>query len=192
MGKQRKRGPEPLTTKSGKPNMRHLHVRAVWEDWYEELREQYPPIVPVQGKEEIKRQLMATVEAAVDAKLATLYEGQGLGILFRLDMLNEDGTILEERNPRHTPQAIEWRKQVFERDVYTCQDCKQYGGKLQAHHKEEWAEAPHKRFDLDNGVTLCVECHAKRHPERANLIRKARYFDGEAVKLHGRSEEGEG
>lgn len=158
-------------------------------EMYEDLRSNLPPVKKAQGAEEIKRQLLETVEAAVDERLNDLREGQGLSILFRIDLLNEDGTFFGEGNQRHSQQAKEWRKKVFERDAYTCRDCHQYGGKLQAHHLEEWAEHPDKRFDLSNGVTLCVECHAKRHPDRANLIRNARYFDGKAVTLRGRDEE---
>lgn len=54
-----------------------------------------------------------------------------------------------------------WRKAVFERDDYTCQICGQRGGKLHADHIVEWQEDPEKRYDLDNGRTLCVACHYK-------------------------------
>jgi len=59
-----------------------------------------------------------------------------------------------------------WRTKVFERDDYTCQDCGKGGGNLNAHHIERWSEAPELRFDVDNGVSLCVECHAQRHKDR--------------------------
>lgn len=39
------------------------------------------------------------------------------------------------------------------------------GGNLNAHHIERWSEAPDLRFDVDNGVSLCVTCHAQRHDE---------------------------
>jgi hypothetical protein len=59
-----------------------------------------------------------------------------------------------------------WRRTIFERDNYTCQECgtKNGNGKgiyLQAHHIKPFAYYPKLRFDLNNGKTLCVECHKK-------------------------------
>lgn len=52
-----------------------------------------------------------------------------------------------------------WKKHVFERDEYTCQICKEVGGKLHAHHIKSFALFPELRFDINNGITLCIECH---------------------------------
>ena len=59
-----------------------------------------------------------------------------------------------------------WRRAVFKRDKYTCQDCgiKTYKGlgktiRLEAHHKKSWKKYPNFRFNIDNGITLCVKCH---------------------------------
>lgn len=60
-------------------------------------------------------------------------------------------------------EGIEWRETVFERDNYTCQDCGDRGGNLNAHHIEPKSESPEKKDDKDNGVTLCIPCHANRH-----------------------------
>jgi 5-methylcytosine-specific restriction endonuclease McrA len=57
----------------------------------------------------------------------------------------------------------EWRRDVLKRDNYTCQKCQKYGGRLTAHHLNNWAEYPDQRFDLDNGVTLCWSCHWTFH-----------------------------
>jgi 5-methylcytosine-specific restriction endonuclease McrA len=54
-----------------------------------------------------------------------------------------------------------WRESVFQRDNYTCQICKTRGGKLQADHIKPFAIFPELRFDLENGRTLCVDCHRK-------------------------------
>lgn len=52
-----------------------------------------------------------------------------------------------------------WRITVFERDGYKCQGCKKVGGYLTAHHIKSFAHYPKLRFDLDNGITLCEDCH---------------------------------
>jgi len=54
-----------------------------------------------------------------------------------------------------------WRDSVFERDNWTCQECGQIGGKIQDHHIKSFSRYPNFRFELDNGITLCKECHKK-------------------------------
>lgn len=58
-----------------------------------------------------------------------------------------------------------WRGIVFKRDGYTCQNCGIAGGQLHAHHIKAWADFPDHRYTLTNGETLCIECHAKKHPD---------------------------
>ncbi len=52
-----------------------------------------------------------------------------------------------------------WRGQVFERDLYTCQECGLSGCELNAHHIYTFIEYPELRLDLNNGITLCKDCH---------------------------------
>lgn len=56
-----------------------------------------------------------------------------------------------------------WRTTVFQRDNYTCQLCGQKGGKLNAHHIKRFAKDIANRFNVANGVTLCVDCHKYVH-----------------------------
>jgi len=56
-----------------------------------------------------------------------------------------------------------WRTSVFKRDNYTCQECGQVGGKLNAHHILSWASYPDQRYILKNGITLCTKCHREKH-----------------------------
>lgn len=74
------------------------------------------------------------------------------------------GITKENKRIRSTGKWKEWRKEVFKRDNYTCQECDKKGGYLHPHHpipvKEclalNWKE---EIFDIDNGVTLCASCH---------------------------------
>ena len=57
-----------------------------------------------------------------------------------------------------------WRKAVFERDKYTCIWCgiKSEKGRvvyLHADHIKPFSLFPELRFAIDNGRTLCIDCH---------------------------------
>lgn len=56
-----------------------------------------------------------------------------------------------------------WRTSVFCRDSYTCQSCGISGNRsvLNADHIKPWATNPKLRYKIENGRTLCVECHYK-------------------------------
>ena len=54
---------------------------------------------------------------------------------------------------------FEWRSKVFRRDNWTCQTCGKRGCYLEPHHINGWAKYPELRYDVENGVTLCLECH---------------------------------
>ena len=89
-------------------------------------------------------------------------------------------------------KAKEWRKQVFERDHFICQECSKKNCYLEAHHKRkillilkdflklylELNIIKDKRqlislaitykpfWDVDNGITLCKKCHNRYHKNK--------------------------
>lgn len=77
----------------------------------------------------------------------------------------EEHAVVTDRNDRLVRQ---WRKKVIARDKV----CKRCGSekKLHAHHISHWSDDPINRINVDNGITLCAECHSDEHPEMANLI----------------------
>jgi len=53
-----------------------------------------------------------------------------------------------------------WRMKVFERDNWICQFCGIRGIYITPHHIKGWQQYPKLRFDVNNGVTLCEDCHS--------------------------------
>lgn len=84
----------------------------------------------------------------------------------------------------------EWRYKIFKRDNYTCQacNCKKY---LNAHHIEsfnkiikkyniktiEQSIKCKKLWDVDNGISLCYECHKKIHNKYGFNISKSNMYE---------------
>ena len=76
------------------------------------------------------------------------------------------GKTQENKLLRQRAEYREWRKKVFERDNYTCQMCgarSQKGKRIELNvdHIKPFALYPELRFEVNNGRTLCKECHKK-------------------------------
>lgn len=100
----------------------------------------------------------------LDAKIKNLQEGERLTVDFDIQIVGRDGKIRGgSGSERNMPEYIEWRSAVYARDNYKCRECGD-SKSLNAHHVKQWAHYPELRFDVDNGLTLCAKCHAKKHP----------------------------
>lgn len=76
------------------------------------------------------------------------------------------GITYKNKIERSRVEYSSWRKSVFERDNYTCQFCGARSAKdksvyLQADHIKPFALFSNLRFSIDNGRTLCIDCHRK-------------------------------
>ena len=76
---------------------------------------------------------------------------------------NPNLTDEERVNGRGNDHRV-WSHRILSRDNYTCKICgKSPSGNLNAHHLNGWNKFTEQRFDLENGVTLCTDCHNEFH-----------------------------
>jgi len=74
---------------------------------------------------------------------------------------NWKGGISSEREQiKSSAEYYRWRRDVFARDGYICQCCGKKNTYLEAHHIKNFSDFPELRFDIDNGITLCSDCHS--------------------------------
>ena len=70
----------------------------------------------------------------------------------------------EDRADRRMDKRVpKWRKNVYKNNGYTCQKCIVKGGILNAHHMDSWGSCEEKRYNEDNGITFCINCHHDFH-----------------------------
>jgi 5-methylcytosine-specific restriction endonuclease McrA len=66
------------------------------------------------------------------------------------------------KSDRDNERYNEWRSAILERDRKTCILCGSTKGQ-HAHHIERWIDNIGCRYNLKNGVSLCVKCHKQYH-----------------------------
>ncbi len=120
-----------------------------------------------------------TKEENIDAakKAENPWKGKSLTRFIGENNRNWKGGVTPLRfRIRESIKYKEWRIDVFKRDNYICQEC---GSKIkiQAHHIKSFSEImdesditsfddamKHEElWDVDNGQTLCIECHKKTY-----------------------------
>lgn len=86
--------------------------------------------------------------------------------LKRSEFKRVPGTARLERKPlnkvgrrgkKDSPKLVRWRREVRERDNYTCQfpGCGKRSKRIDVHHIAKRTERPDLKFEVSNGVCLC-------------------------------------
>lgn len=86
-------------------------------------------------------------------------------------------TYEDRINRRCLKQNKWWIEEVFKRDNYTCQICLKRGGNLCSHHLDGYHWCKEKRFDINNGITLCDYHHKDFHLKYSNKFNTKNQFD---------------
>lgn len=89
------------------------------------------------------------------------------------------GKFTKEKNPMWNPNKTDeerkyqrgyfhegyndWKQQVKEQANFTCDICGQRGGRLHAHHLNDYHTHKELATDINNGVCLCEHCHKEFH-----------------------------
>ena len=96
-----------------------------------------------------------------DMQIAKKTSGQH-GNRWNKEMSVEDRYLRHHRN--YIPGFISWRKDVYKRDGYRCVICdRKNGTRIEAHHIVSWNANRDLRVDVNNGTTMCVDCHKEFH-----------------------------
>ena len=74
---------------------------------------------------------------------------------------NSNLTDEERVKNRDLIENINWRNLIFKRDNYKCKICE--NKKIEAHHLNSYTNYPQERFNINNGITLCKDCHKSYH-----------------------------
>lgn len=102
----------------------------------------------------------------VDVRISHLVSGQikSCGCLFEESVSGENninwkgGITSELAKARNCEAYREWQADVYKKDWYTCQCCG-CGKDLRAHHILNFSDHVSLRYDVENGITLCKDCH---------------------------------
>lgn len=77
----------------------------------------------------------------------------------------ENNGIGENAKKRNNYAYRKWREKVIDRDKGKCVLCGS-SANLEVHHIKPFAQFPTERLNINNGVTLCRDCHKRVHKEK--------------------------
>ena len=79
-------------------------------------------------------------------------------------LYNPNLTNKDRIERRGIPKYKQWSKNILNLFNYTCQSCNDStGGNLVAHHLEGWHWCKELRYEINNGICLCENCHNAFH-----------------------------
>src|ERR1035437_7112491 len=115
--------------------------------------------MPLKGHKQTKKHKLALSNAKLKNPVRYWLGKKRVSMCGKNNPLWNGGNSRGYKTGYYSTEYKNWRKLVFERDSYTCQVCRIVGVYLTAHHIKSFAHYPELRFEINNGVTLCEDCH---------------------------------
>jgi len=118
----------------------------------------------VRGKRTLSEEMKKRISKTLTGRKASEETKKKMSQVRRGRFLGEEhpnwrgGIYPEHRRIRKSIEYKLWRSSVFVRDNRTCIWCGSKE-KIEADHIKPFADFPELRFAIDNGRTLCHECH---------------------------------
>lgn len=82
---------------------------------------------------------------------------------------NKDKSYKDRAYHRFKPEYVEWARMIKVLSNFRCVICgESKSGKMVSHHLASYLSNPELRFEVDNGVCLCNECHYDFHRKYGN------------------------
>lgn len=82
----------------------------------------------------------------------------------------KDRSLIKHPEDRNNPEYKRWRLNIYRRDNFKCRinncDC---SGRIIAHHILSFTYHSELRYDVNNGITLCLAHHPRKRSEEAKL-----------------------
>lgn len=81
---------------------------------------------------------------------------------FNSELTEEERKLMKEGRQINSEYRL-WAYKIKERDNFTCDCCNKRGCSLHSHHLNGWNKFKEQRYDLENGICLCEQCHKEFH-----------------------------
>ena len=99
---------------------------------------------------------------------------------------NPNLTDEDRQDRKYTEGYNDFRKQVLERDNYTCQLTGKRNSKLEVHHLKCYSDFKEERTNLSNGITLSKEIHRLFHKIYGNKHNTKEQFEEFKHRYHNK------
>jgi len=151
--------------------MTFIKGQKAWNSGIKIDKEKYPKIGHHKKHSEETKTIISNKTKGHAPNKTSFKRGQNIG---ELNANYRGGVSILDRVIRRMPEYKQWRSDCFQRDNWTCQTCGIRGEFITVHHIKSFSSIIKENeiknvldarkcdviWDINNGVTLCENCHS--------------------------------